>query len=137
MVVAVHLGWKKVSVYWSMSLVNLLLVSKENLITTVSLSLLGCHISLRLWTCWGMENWLDHLHLMEHIWSLISISLWRFWCHRVFLCAQLDFVAGLNIVDQDDIDLFVSSFLPWFILGDISKLWLRLLYLPIDLGLKF
>ena len=47
MVVAVHLGWKKVSVYWSVSLVKLLLVSKENLITTVASCLLGHHASLR------------------------------------------------------------------------------------------
>ena len=48
MVVAVHLGCKEVSVYWSMSQVNLLLVGKENLITTVALCLLGHHISKAL-----------------------------------------------------------------------------------------
>ena len=85
MVVAVHLGWKKVSVYWSMSLVKFFLGSKENLITIVALCSLGCYVSLRFQMCWGMENWLDHLCLMEHIWSLISVSLRSFWCHRVNL----------------------------------------------------
>ena len=117
MVIVVHLSWKKASVYWSMSLVNFLLGGKENLITTVTSCLLGHHIFLRLWTC--RESWLEHLCLLEHILSLVIISLGRCWCHRVFLCAHLDFVAGMSIVDQDDVDLSISSSLPWFILSVI------------------
>ena len=57
-----------------------------------------------------------------HIWSSIGISLRRIWCCRIFLCAHLDFAAGVSFVDQDYVDLSVSSILPCFILGDACKL---------------
>ena len=47
MTIVVHLGWKKVSVYWSMSLVNFLLGGKKNHIPTVASCLLGHHVSLK------------------------------------------------------------------------------------------
>ena len=47
MTIAVHLGWKKASVYWSMTLANFLLGGKENLITTVASCLLECYISFK------------------------------------------------------------------------------------------
>ena len=114
MVIVVHLGWKKVSVYWSMSLVDSLLGGKENPIITVASCLLGCHVSQRLWTCWGMENWLKHLCSLEHFPSLSSISLRRFGVIGFFLCVYLDFTADSSTGDQDGVDFSLSSALHWF-----------------------
>ena len=75
MVITVHLSWEKVSVYWSMSLVDSLLGCKENLIITVALCLLWCCISQRLHICWGMENQLKHLCLLGHLLSWVEMFL--------------------------------------------------------------
>ena len=128
MVITAHLSWKKVSVYWSMSLVNSLLGGKENLIITVALCLLGHHISQRLHMCWGMESQLKHLCLLGNLLSwfetfpcMFSISSRRFGVIGCFLCVYLNFVAGLNIGGQDDVNFSFSSALHcWHLVTFVS-----------------
>ena len=126
-----------------MSLVDSLLGGKENSIITVASCLLGCHISQRLCMCWGMENQLKHLCLLGNFSSqfemfpcMFSISLRRFVVVGFFLCVYLNFAAGSSIGDQDDVNFSFSSALNWWHFGGFCKLQWKLLYLPIDLGLK-
>ena len=109
---------------------------KENPIMTVASCLLGHHISQRLRTCWCMENWLKHLCLLVHFLSLFSISLRRFWCHNVF-CVCLSWFCGRFQHWGPGWWQFLFIFCHTLVqFGDICEHWWRLLYLPIDLGLK-